>query len=310
MDVVRLQEVVAKATEATTAEGVAQILVEEGAAVLGAALGGLWRLEGDQLVLVHFVGGTMRAQFQRLSLDADAPLAGCVRDKAPIWLADADAYERRFPSSLERVKARFGCACLPLLVGGQPIGGAVFAFEGTRVFDAQEQASLMLLARQCAGALERIRLAAAAQQLAGRMTALQAIAARLAAARGLDEIVRIVIEEGLGPIGASTAAVWKIEGDEGVMVAQLGSPRSVIEAVSRIHIGARGALSDALRTRTSQFAGSREIAAARQQFDATRWEVVNAVAFVPLLVGTRLLGAIGLGFTALGLWAPHAVHLF
>lgn len=186
MDVVRLQEVVAKATEATTAEGVAQILVDEGAAVLGAALGGLWRLEGDQLVLVHLVGGAMRARFQRIPLAADAPLATCVREQRPIWLADAAEYERRFPSSLSRVNARLGCACLPLLVGGRPIGGAVFAFEGTRVFDEQEQASLMLIARQCAGVLERLRLAAAAQQLAGRMTALQAIAGRLAAARGLD----------------------------------------------------------------------------------------------------------------------------
>ncbi|HSN26757.1 MAG TPA: GAF domain-containing protein, partial [Kofleriaceae bacterium] len=193
MDVVRLQEVVAKATEATTTEQVARILVDEGAGVLGAAMGGLWRLDGDELVLVHFGGGKPAGRFQRLPLDANAPLAACVRDRQPIWLADAEEYRRRFPDSHARLDAQVGCACLPLIVAGQPIGGAVFAFEGTRVFTDDEQASLMLIARQCASVLERLRLAAAAQQLAGRMTALQAIAGRLARARGLDAIVRIVI---------------------------------------------------------------------------------------------------------------------
>jgi hypothetical protein len=37
-------------------------------------------------------------------------------------------------------------------------------------------------------------------------------------------------------------------------------------------------------------------------------EVITAMAMLGWLSG--LLGAIGLGFTALGLWAPHAVHLF
>ena len=296
MDVVALQEVVAKATEATTADGVARVLVEEGTAVLGAAMGGLWTLDGDHLVLAHFAGGQPAGRFQRLPLDADAPLAVCVREKQAIWIADADDYARRFPGSHARLEARVGCACLPLLVGGKPIGGAVFAFEGTRRFTAQEQASLMLIARQCASALERLRLAAAAEHLAGRMSALQAIASRLAAARGLDEIVRVVIEESVGSIGASTAATWKLVGNEAVLAAQIGAPQAVVDAIARIRLDDRGALADALRTRTGQFIGSREEAAATERFNAQRWEVVQAVAFVPLVAGTRVLGAIGLGF--------------
>ncbi len=37
-------------------------------------------------------------------------------------------------------------------------------------------------------------------------------------------------------------------------------------------------------------------------------EVITAIAALGWLSG--LLGVIGLGFTAIGLWAPHAVHLF
>ena len=61
-----------------------------------------------------------------------------------------------------------------------------------------------MIARQCAHAVERIELVKAervarerAELLARRMTALQEIAARLGAARGLDEIARVLVDEGI-----------------------------------------------------------------------------------------------------------------
>jgi GAF domain-containing protein len=291
----RLQELVARATEPTTIDGVARVLVDEGVAVLRAAMGGLWLREGDELRLVQY-NGMPPDQFARIPLASDAPLAACVRDGEPVWLRDADEYRARFPVSFTRVVAQIGCACLPLIAGGNVIGGAVFEFEQRRELSAPERVSMMMLARQCAQAIDRIRLVAATQQLAGRMSALQRIAGRFAAARGFDEIARIVIEEGVGALGASATSLWRVEGREAVLVAQIGAPRSVVEVISRISLDSAGALPAALATRTAQYLESRQAAAARQQLVEERWADIEATAFVPPVADDRLHGALGLGF--------------
>ena len=84
----RLQELVARATEPTTIEGVARVLVEEGVGVMGAAMGGFWRIAGDALELVHHAAHQPADKFARLPLTADAPLAACVREREPIWIED------------------------------------------------------------------------------------------------------------------------------------------------------------------------------------------------------------------------------
>jgi signal transduction histidine kinase len=299
----QLQELVARATEPTTIEGVARVLVDEGVSVLGAVIGGFWVIVGDALELVHHAGQQPADRFARLPLTSDAPLVACVRQREPIWIESGDDYRRRFPASAARIDANAAYVCLPLVVGDHAIGGAVFAFSGDRVFAQPERVALAMIARQCAHAVERIELVKAeriarerAELLARRMSALQEIAARLAAARGLDEIARVLIDEGITAIGASSAALWKLENREAVLVAQLGSSRSVIEAVERISIDEPGALATALRTRAAQYLESREAAAARQPIVEARWSAIEAAAFVPLVAGGRVLGALGLAF--------------
>ena len=109
-------------------------------------------------------------------------------------------------------------------------------------------------------------------------------------------ITRVLVDEGITAIGASTVALWKLENREAVLVAQIGSPRAVIEAVDRISIDETGALATAVRTRSAQFIESREAAVAHQSFVEARWALVEAVAFMPLVAGGRVLGALGLGF--------------
>jgi signal transduction histidine kinase len=299
----RLQELVARATEPTTIDGVARVLVNEGASVLGAAMGGFWLVSGDELALVHHAGEHPPHRFARLALTAEAPLATCVREREPIWLEGCDDYRRRFPASAERLTQGIACACLPLVVGDRAIGGAVFAFIGDRAFAAHERVSLAMIARQCAQAVERIELVKAervarerAELLARRMSALQEIAARLGAARDLDEITRVLVDESIVAAGAATAALWKVENREAVLVGQIGSSRAVIEAVDRISIDEAGALATALRTKTAQYLESKRAAAARQPMVEARWGTIEAAAFVPLVSDGRVLGALGLGF--------------
>jgi GAF domain-containing protein len=299
----RLHEVVTRATEATTADGVARVVVEEGVAVLGATMGGFWIVRGDELELLHAAGSPLGARFRHLPIAGDAPISLCVRERQAIWLQDAADYEARFPTSYQRITSKSGCACLPLVVDGRAIGAAVFAFESARMFSEPERTSLSLIARQCAHALERLQLVEAertarhsAEVLARRMTALQAIASRLSTARGLEAIVAIIIDEGVGALGAFSAGVWIVEGDDAVLAAQIGSGRAVVDAVRRIPLASSGAFCDAIRTRSSVFVGSRETARDRGLFHAGRWAEINALACVPLVVNDVVLGVIALGF--------------
>jgi len=306
MDVVglqRLQEVVARATEATSAAGVARVLVEEGVAVLGAAMGGFWMLEDDHLALLHASGGVPGESFQRLPIDGDAPLAACVRECEPIWLGSADDYATRFPASLARIGAQIGCACLPLVVEGRAIGGAVFAFQGSRTFTDIERTSLVLIARQCAHALDRIRLVDAqraarrdAEQLAQRMTALQAVAARLAAARGFAETKRIVIDDCRQALGAAGAGLWLVDGEAAVLVAHGGLAASIVQGMNRVPLADGGPLAGTLRTRKPLWLDSQVAVAAGYSVVEGRWTGVEAVAIVPLVAEGQLLGAYGIAF--------------
>lgn len=301
----RLQALVMKATAATTVESVARVLVEEGSSLLGARTGGLWLLAGDELQLADFRSPGEVSRYTRLPISHDAPLPACVRAREPIWIEDADDYARRFPASSSRTGVRVGCACLPLLTGGDVIGAAVFAFEEPRAFSEPEKVSLALLARQCAQAIERLRLIEAertarlaAEQAADRMTRLQAAVARLSAARGQDEIARIVIDESIALLGATAAALWLRSGSEVNMVAQLGGTRTSVTATARLTLDDRGPLGGAMRTRTSVWLASRAAAAAGgYPINDARWDGIEALAFVPLVASDELVGALGMSFS-------------
>jgi signal transduction histidine kinase len=292
----RLQEIVARATEATTFEGVARVLVEEGGAVLGTSIGGVWLLQGEQLELVHYRGPQPSENVQVLPLNADAPLPACVREGAPIWLIDREDYARRFPASYTRLGVTVGCACLPLVVEGHPIGGAVFAFDHAPALGDLARDALALIVRQCAHALDRIRHVEQAEQLARRMKALQAVAMQFAAARSFDEIARITLTGATDVIGGSSAALWRLEGQDAVLAVQFGAPPEVVDAVRRLPLDDPGGLTTSLRTRTPLWLASRADAARRLPVIEVRWRGIEAIAFVPLVANGRMYGALGVGF--------------
>jgi GAF domain-containing protein/CheY-like chemotaxis protein len=297
----RLHELVVQATEATCVAGILHVLAKEGTAALGASNGGVWLLvEGNQLVAEHVFGPNTEGFLRAMPLEADSPIAACVRDREPLWLSTPDEYAQRFPRSYARVGS-ISCACLPLLAGGRAIGSAGFGLEGARNLSEPERLTLALIVRQCAQALDRMRLAEAAGEVARRMTALQAAGARLSAARGLDEVVRIVIDEGIALIGANAAALWMRHGHELRVVAQLGATRRALEASSRISLDDRGVLATAMRDRTPVWLENRMAAAGRYPMNDARWDGIEAVAFVPFVADGDLLGALGVSFGQ-----PHA----
>jgi signal transduction histidine kinase/CheY-like chemotaxis protein/putative methionine-R-sulfoxide reductase with GAF domain len=258
---------------------------------------GLWLVEDDVAVLCAHEGWSDAAVTAgaRIPMDGKGPLAEALRSRRLMWI-ERDSAALRFAFVPEQWQNVHSGVNVPLVAEGRLIGAFCVTFEQQRTFDVGDREFLDVYAVHAAQAIHRVRLVEETTKLAGRMTALQAIAARLGEARGFDEVARIVIDEAISAIGASTAALWQLQGPDIVLAIQVGSPSSVIENVSRIGIAEGGALAEAVRSRTPQYLESRAVAQERNQFQEVRWAVIEAAAFVPLVAHDRLLGVIGLGF--------------
>jgi anti-sigma regulatory factor (Ser/Thr protein kinase) len=88
---------------------------------------------------------------------ADVPLAEAARTGDPVYLTSLAELARRFPGMAERQGAlgTRGMAALPLVSGGQTLGGLLLSFAVPRVFTADDTAFFETFAAQVAQALRR-----------------------------------------------------------------------------------------------------------------------------------------------------------
>jgi signal transduction histidine kinase/ActR/RegA family two-component response regulator len=191
-----LQAVTASLSKAASAEEVVTVIVEEGTACVGSFACGVWFLEpnGESLRLTCSRGynDAIRGIFSRVPLDANTPIARCVRDGAPLWIGSREEYARSFPESEAKTHGLIG-VCVPFIIKDRCVGGMAFNWPGPRIFDDDEKKLVEALARQAAQALERARLYDEAE--AGRQRLLEA-------SRVKDEFLAIVSHELRTPLNA------------------------------------------------------------------------------------------------------------
>jgi len=158
-----LQVVTASLSEALTPTQVAQVVVEQGIAVLGATAGSvaLCNAHEDMLEIIHAAGysAELLRSWQRFPLDAPAPLAEAVRTGEPVFLESIQAAER-FPSVIAQAKqgSNKSWASIPLVAEGRIIGAMGLSFNDPQPFTPDDRNFMLALGRQCAQALERARL--------------------------------------------------------------------------------------------------------------------------------------------------------
>jgi signal transduction histidine kinase len=94
---------------------------------------------------------------------APVPLADAVRLGQPLFLCSRAEWAERYPHLLPQLEAtgHHANAVMPLVVHGRVLGVLGAAFEAPHVFDDEERALAVVVAQQCAQALERARLFAA-----------------------------------------------------------------------------------------------------------------------------------------------------
>ncbi len=164
----RLQTLNTALSQVLTASRVAEVVIDQGVAAIGAEMGGLWLVDESepQARLLRCVGmapGVVCA-LSTLPLTHPMPLTDVIQREQPVWLESPEEVARHYPqtgkqlSELMPSTPAFSMACLPLLVDGRSLGGLVFGFPSAHRFDDDERVFLTLLTHHAAQALERARL--------------------------------------------------------------------------------------------------------------------------------------------------------
>lgn len=166
----RLQAVTAALSQSLTPGQVAEVIVEQGMAALGAssALFALLTEDGTELEIVRAVGYKQEIvdAWRRFSVHASVPLAETVRTGEPVWQEPTKTRVARYPH-LTETYAQYnyeGWISIPLLLEGRAVGGMSLAFAETREFNEYDRAFMLTMAQQCAQAIERARLYDAEQK--------------------------------------------------------------------------------------------------------------------------------------------------
>jgi serine phosphatase RsbU (regulator of sigma subunit) len=157
----RLYSVAAALATAATPEAVAEAVLHEGVAALGAAAGDvLLASDSDRLTLPGAVGYDEDAleRLRHESPDAELPAAVALRTGEAVWLESRAERDARFPE-LQGLEAQTVALCaVPLEVQGRRLGAVRFSFHEARLFDEEEKQFVLALAAQTAQALERAQL--------------------------------------------------------------------------------------------------------------------------------------------------------
>ncbi|MEH2084829.1 MAG: PAS domain S-box protein [Nostoc sp.] len=167
--ITRLQAITAALSESLTPTQVAEVIVEQGIAALGASFVfvALLTQSGTELEIVRTVGDQQEIidSSRRFSINAPAPLAEAVRTKQPIWQRPTETRVARY-SNLAQEYAQYNYSAwisIPLIIEGRAIGGMSLAFTEIQKFNQDDRAFMLALAQQCAQAMERARLYEAEQ---------------------------------------------------------------------------------------------------------------------------------------------------
>jgi PAS domain S-box-containing protein len=162
--ITRLQAVTAALAEALTPDQVAEVVVQQGRATLGAHAGGIVLLtpDGAHLEILTAFGypDNILEQYRRYPVTDPLPAGEAVRSRRPVWLMSRTQIVEQSPRLrpvAEQIDSN-AIAALPLIAGPRVIGAMLLSFDREGAISEDDQAFLLALARQCAQALERARL--------------------------------------------------------------------------------------------------------------------------------------------------------
>jgi signal transduction histidine kinase/PAS domain-containing protein len=314
----RLQALTAALAATYTPTQVAEVVVARGAAAAGASTGMLALRDPerrDELCTVGQTGLTAAVldDYTRFPITASGPAATCIRSGEPFFIESRDEVLARFPEiqAIWESLRTHAIATVPLSVGGETVGAMSFTFTEPRAFPPEDREFFLAVGRQCAQAIERVRLFAAehearafAERAAERARRLQQLTARLNEAVSREQIADVILQGGLAAVAADAGALAVVHRDADGRPARFDIIRTTgydPETVARYRtfLVERGRpLSDAVLRRETILIGTPEewqTARSGVQEDLTAGGF-RAFAAIPIVVGERALAALSFSF--------------
>ena len=162
--VAHLQAVTAALSGALSVGEVADVILGQGVAALGARAGTVALLSesGQEVEVIRVAGYAAEVveESRRFPIAASGSMAEAIRTGEPIWLERSAGAAAHFPilGQYHDIDGSGALAAVPLLVHGRAIGGLGLIFPDERTFSEQDRAFALTLAAECAQAIERARL--------------------------------------------------------------------------------------------------------------------------------------------------------
>ena len=317
----RLQRFTAQMLERVGAAGVASLIVDEGRLAVEAGAASLVLARdghAPEMVASHGYTDVVLNPASEL-YSGPNPLMDALHDGTPVWLGGEEELHERYPLLAAYPKSGRAWAALPLQLDGRRIGALALSYDEPQPFPADDRSFMLLIAQQCAQALERARLhsmevsARVRAEFAERRLALLAEAsARLAAS--LDYLASLANLANLAVPEVADWCVIHLVDAEGVprLVAaahsdpDLAARRRSIEDLYPASLQDRGAYAEVLRTGevvhvepvTDEYL--RSIARDEEHLDIMRSFDLRAQLTVPLRIEDRVSGAVTLGHAESG----------
>ena len=164
LEALRRAAVAARMQEVTAGLASAGTLEELSAAVMSAlpALGasGLLVTDAGQPAEIILECGDLGLTSGRVRVGKDGPVRTAAATGDPMFFTEAAELRRRFPQSVEAVRATGAVSLAVIPIGGVPRmrGVCMIGFDGPRSFDAAERAFLVLAASAIGQAVHRARI--------------------------------------------------------------------------------------------------------------------------------------------------------
>ena len=285
----QLLHITAALADAVTPAQVLEAVVDRTVSVLHASSCGLWLVDDEQRCVTMArsagIADEQRAELAFFPLDAagSTPVLTALRTGEPEWALS------RARSEGGRPRRGRALATLPLTVEGRRIGALAFTFEGTAPPSDEDRALLLVVARHCAQALERVRLLREAEQAYAETTLLYRLTDAVNRAHSVEEVYETSLDTIRGALGVERAAILFLDGGALRFEASRGLSRAYAPAP-----WLAGEL-DGRPVCIEDVRAAPEVAADRPMLAEER---IAALAFVPLVYEGRLLGSLMLGWDA------------
>jgi serine phosphatase RsbU (regulator of sigma subunit) len=253
-----------------------------------------------RLVVSRRSAPQLRMQFASYPVDAPYPTCDVVTTRMPVFIHTLEERDRRYPALASIEVDQRAWAVLPLLAGERLLGTVGLGWADPQAFDADLVQGCEQVAGLTAAALARAQLfddmdqaRTAAEDLARRLGVLQTLTGQLAEATDLGTVGDLVVEAGLGVLGADAATVGLLDDRTTfTAMASVGVPDGLIPRWSTHDVSNSPQVRDLLSQRRPVVVTSLADRDARFP-DSTRTDdTFHASATLPLVTGGSLVGVL------------------